>query len=156
MLTQKRRTPVALLVLAVAALSLSLPGQAAAQKTCKPRVDKNNIAVELTIPNFNGGQRVVLSMPAKAKEFRAYGDAVPGRSAANHASPVSYSVSITEKRDDGVVLELLVRAKAQDGFDQITKRTIQLPYETIVEQRYLTGVQVKAYFKLRPFSCKSL
>jgi hypothetical protein len=155
MLTQNRRTPVAILVLA-AAMLLSFSGQAAAQKTCKPRVDKNNIAVELTIPNFNGGQRVVLDMPAKAKEFRAFGDAVPGRSAANHASPVSYSVAITEKRNDGVVLELLVRTKARDGFDQITKRTIQLPYETIVEQRYLTGVQVKAYFKLRPFSCKSL
>lgn len=153
MLTQNRRTPFGLLVLA--GLLLSLAGQAAAQKTCKPRIDKNNIAVELTIPNFNGGQRVVLNMPAKAKEMRAFGDAVPNQSA-NHASPVSYSVVITQKRSNGVTLELLVSTQGRNGAAQITKRTIILPYETIIEQRYLTGVQVKAYFKLRPFNCKSL
>lgn len=153
MLTQNRRTPFGLLVFA--GLLLIFAGDARAQKTCKPRVDKGNIAVELTIPNFNGGQRVVLNMPAKAKEMRAFGDAVPNQSA-NHASPVSYSVVITEKRNDGVVLDLNVSTQARNGAWQVTKRTIILPYETIVEQRYMTGVQVKAYFKLRPFSCKAL
>jgi hypothetical protein len=153
MLTQIRRTPFGLLVLAF--LLFASANDAAAQKTCKPRVDKNNIAVELTIPNFNGGQRTVLSMPAKAREMRAFGELAPNQSA-NHASPVSYSVVITEKRNDGVTLDLHVSMRAANGGYQVTKRTIVLPYETIVEQRYLTGVQVKAYFKLRPFNCKSL
>ncbi|MCA1567451.1 MAG: hypothetical protein LC803_17735 [Acidobacteria bacterium] len=153
MLTQNRRTPFGLLV--CAGLLFIFANQAAAQKTCKPRVDKGNIAVELVIPNFNGGQRVVLSMPAKAKEMRAFGDAAPNQSA-NHASPVSYSVVITEKRNDGVTLDLKVSTQNTNGAWQVTKRTIVLPYETIVEQRYMTGVQVKAYFKLRPFNCKSL
>jgi hypothetical protein len=154
MLTQNRRTPYGLLV--CAALLFIFAGDARAQKTCKPRVDKGNLAVELTIPNFNGGQRVVLSMPAKAKEMRAFGDAAPGASAANHASPVSYSVVITQKRDDGVTLDLNVSTQNRNGSWQLTRRTIVLPHETIVEQRYMTGVQVKAYFKLRPFNCKSL
>ena len=154
MLTQNRRTPFGLFVLA-ACLLFAFAGEATAQKTCKPRVDKNNIAVELTIPNFNGGQRTVLSMPAKEKEMRAFGDFVKNQSA-NHAATVSYSVVITDKHKDGVTLELLVSTKNRDGSDQITKRTILLPYETIVDQRYMTGVQVKAYFKLRPFNCKSL
>jgi hypothetical protein len=153
MLTQNRRTPFGLLV--CAGLLFIFASDARAQKTCKPRVDKGNIAVELTIPNFNGGQRVVLSMAAKAKEQRAFGQFVQNQSA-NHASPVSYSVTITEKRSDGVMLELLVSMRDADGADRITKRVITLPYETVVEQRYLTGVQVKAYFKLRPFNCKSL
>ena len=153
MLTQNRRTPFGLLV--CAGLLFIFAGDARAQKTCKPRVDKGNIAVELTIPNFNGGQRVVLTMAAKAKEQRAFGQLAQNQSA-NHASPVSYSVTITEKRSDGVVLDLQVNTQNKNGAWQVTKRTIQLPYETIVEQRYMTGVQVKAYFKLRPFSCKAL
>ena len=153
MLTQNRRTPIGLLVFA--GLLFAFASEVSAQKTCKPRVDKENIAVELTIPNFNGGQRVVLSMPAKAKEMRAFGDAAPNQSA-NHASPVSYSVVITQKRDDGVTLDLNVSTQNKNGSWQLTRRTIALTYETIVEQRYMTGVQVKAYFKLRPFNCKSL
>jgi hypothetical protein len=153
MLTQNRRTPFGLLVFA--ALLFAFAGDAHAQKTCKPRVDKGNIAVELVIPNFNGGQRLVLNMPAKAKEMRAFGDAAPNQSA-NHASPVSYSVVITQKRDDGVTLDLNVSTQNKNGSWQLTRRTIVLPHETIVEQRYMTGVQVKAYFKLRPFNCKSL
>jgi hypothetical protein len=153
MLTQNRRTPFGLAVLAC--LLFACANETLAQKTCKPRVDKNNIAVELTIPNFNGGQRTVLSMPAKEKEMRAFGELVPNQSA-NHASPVSYSVVITDKNNNGVTLELNVSAKAANGGYQVTKRTIILPFETIVEQRYMTGVQVKAYFKLRPFSCKAL
>lgn len=153
MLSQNRRIPITLLVLA--GLLISFAGQAAAKKVCKPRIDKGNIAVELTIPNFNGGQRIVLSMPAKEKEMRAFGEFVKNQSA-NHAAPVSYSVVITDKHKDGVTLELLVSTKNRDGSDQITKRTILLSFETIVEQRYMTGVQMKAYFKLRPFSCKSL
>ena len=152
MLTQNRRTPFGLAVLAC--LLFACANETFAQ-TCKPRVDKNNIAVELVIPNFNGGQRTVLSMPAKEKETRAFGEYVRNQSA-NHASPVSYSVVITDKHKDGVTLELNVSMKAANGGYQVTKRTIVLPYETIVEQRYLTGVQVKAYFKLRPFSCKAL
>ena len=154
MLTQNRTTPYGLLV--CAALLFIFAADARAQKVCKPRVDKGNLAVELTIPNFNGGQRVVLSMPAKAKEMRAFGDAAPNQSAANHASPVSYAVVITQKRDDGVTLDLVVNTQNRNGAWQVTKRTIVLPHETIVEQRYMTGVQVKAYFKLRPFNCKSL
>ncbi|HEV2802047.1 MAG TPA: hypothetical protein VGW12_16350 [Pyrinomonadaceae bacterium] len=154
MLTQKRRTPYGLLVCAVALLFI-FATDASAQKTCKPRVDKNNIAVELVIPNFNGGQRVVLSMPAKAKEMRAFGGAVPNQSA-HHPSPVSYSVLITQKNDNGVTLDLNVQMQNKNGGWQMTRRTIVLPFETIVEQRYMTGVQVKAYFKLRPFNCKSL
>jgi hypothetical protein len=153
MLTQNRRTPFALLVFA--GLLFAFAGDAHAQKTCKPRVDKGNIAVELTIPNFNAGQRVVLSMPAKAKEMRAFGGALPNQSA-NHASPVTYSVTITEKNNNGVTLDLNVSTQNKNGSWQITRRTIVLPHETIVEQRYMTGVQVKAYFKLRPFNCKSL
>ena len=153
MLTQNRRTPFGLLVLAF--MLLAFVGEASAQKTCKPRVDKNNIAVELTIPNFNAGQRTVLTMPAKEKEMRAFGEFVKNGSA-NHATPVSYSVVITDRNDKGVTLELLVSTKAANGAAQVTKRMIQLPFETIVEQRYMTGVQVKAYFKLRPFNCKSL
>lgn len=153
MLTQKRRTPFGLLVFA--GLLFAFATDASAQKTCKPRIDKGNIAVELLIPNFNGGQRVVLTMPAKAKEMRAFGGSVPNQSA-NHASPVSYSVTIIEKRDNGVTLDVNVQTQNKNGSWQITRRTIVLPHETIVEQRYMTGVQVKAYFKLRPFNCKSL
>ncbi len=153
MLTQNRRTPIRLLVLAT--LICSFAAEAVANKVCKPRVDKGNIVVELAIPGFNGGQRVVLNMPAKAKEMRAFGDAVPNQSA-NHASPVSYSVVITDKNSNGVTLDLNVSTQNAKGAWQVTKRTIVLPYETIVEQRYMTGVQVKAYFKLRPFSCKAL
>jgi hypothetical protein len=153
MLTQNRRTPFGLLVFAT--LLFACANETFAQKTCKPRVDKNNIAVELTIPNFNGGQRTILSMPAKEKEMRAFGEYVTNQSA-NHATPVSYSVVITDKNNNGVTLELNVSTKAANGGYQVTKRTIVLPYETIVEQRYMTGVQVKAYFKLRPFNCKSL
>lgn len=153
MLTQNRRTPFGLLVFA--GLLFAFAGDAHAQKVCKPRVDKGNIAVELVIPNFNAGQRVVLSMPAKAKEMRAFGGALPNQSA-NHASPVTYSVTITEKNNNGVTLDVNVSTQNKNGSWQITRRTIALPYETIVEQRYMTGVQVKAYFKLRPFNCKSL
>jgi hypothetical protein len=153
MLTQNRRTPLGLFVFA--ALLFAFAGDAQAQKTCKPRVDKGNIAVELVIPNFNAGQRVVLAMPAKVKEMRAFGGALPNQSA-NHASPVSYSVTITEKNNNGVTLDLVVNMQNKNGSWQMTRRTIVLPHETIVEQRYMTGVQVKAYFKLRPFNCKSL
>ena len=79
MLTQNRRTPFGLLVLAC--LLFACANETVAQKTCKPRVDKNNIAVELVIPNFNGGQRTVLSMPAKEKEMRAFGELAPNQSA---------------------------------------------------------------------------
>ncbi|MGI9105435.1 MAG: hypothetical protein ACR2G4_04215 [Pyrinomonadaceae bacterium] len=146
-------SPVRLFMLAGLLMTFAVPVTPA---DCKPKVDKGNIVVELGIPGFNNGKRVVMTMPVKAKETLNGGGGIIPASFNKATSGVSYNLYISEKRKDGAVLELAVNTKARDGADQLTRRTIFIPHNRIIEQQYLNGVQVKTYFKMRPFSCKSV
>ena len=129
---------------------------------CKPKIDKQNLTVELGIPGYNGGRRFSMTIPVNSKEGISGGGAsarfvnASTRGGAAGAAPinVAYHLHVAEKRDHGAVLELNVVSGAQNGGIHTTKRSIYIEHDQIVEQIYLTGVSVKAGFKVLPFKCK--
>jgi len=155
LLAQNRLSPMRLFMLA-GSLLLAFSGQVTSSD-CKPKIDKGNIVVELSIPNFNGGKRVVTTMPVKAKEApgSVTGSIIPA-SFNKAAGSLPYELYISQKRKDGAMLELTLNMQAKNGSPQSLRKTIFVPHDRIIEQQYLNGVQVKTYFKLKPFSCKSI
>lgn len=146
----------------VAALLCAPALPARADDNCKPKIDKQNLTVELGIPGYNGGHRFALTVPLGSKEGVSGG----GRAAARFvnastggnnfgaAADVAYNARVTERRDHGAMLEINVVARAANGAVQTTKRSIYIEHDKIVEQIYLTGVSLKAGFKVLPFKCK--
>lgn len=138
-------------------LSPALPMRA---DDCKPKIDKQNLTVELGIPGYNGGHRFAMTVPLNSKEGISGGGAAARfvnastRGADAGAFNVSYNVRVSEKRDHGAMLELSVLSRAQNGGVHTTKRSVYIEHDQIVEQIYLTGVSVKAGFKVLPFKCK--
>ena len=144
---------------AILALLLS-PALPSSADDCKPKIDKQNLTVELGIPGHNGGHRFALTVPIKSKEgVSGNGNATRFVNAstrgADAASPaVAYHVHVSEKRDHGAMLEMSVLSPARNGGVHTTKRSIYIEHDQIVEQIYLTGVSLKAGFKVLPFKCK--
>ena len=151
-----RATPLRLALSACLLLALTLQS-AAAKEGCKPKIDRNNVMVELQIEGFNGNQKLVFTMPVNAKKGvagRGTGrlPSQPGTPAASFA----YTVDIAEERGDGAVVDLSVVATAQGGAVRTLKRTVFIPFEEIVERVFLGGVNMKAYFKMKPVSCHNI
>lgn len=127
---------------------------------CKPRIDKQNLTVELGIPGYNGGQRFTMTVSLNSKEGISGGGSAArfvnaGTRGAGAVAPnVAYHVRVSEKRDHGAMLELDVLSRAPNGGVHTTKRSIYIEHDQIVEQIYLTGVSIKAGFKVLPFKCK--
>jgi hypothetical protein len=126
-------------------------------KSCKPTIDKKNVMVELQIEGFNSNRKLVFVIPVNAKKgITGSGagtiPAQPARTAANF----SYTVDIVEERDGGAVVELSVTATTGAGATRTLKRTVFVPFNEIVEQMYVGGVNMKAYFKMKPVSCHDI
>jgi hypothetical protein len=143
---------------AVLALLLSAVPPSSADD-CKPKIDKQNLTVELGIPGYNGGQRFTMTVPLSSKEGVSGGGSAArfvNASTRGGAAPVNttYTVRVSDKRDHGVMLELDVMSGARNGGVHTTRRSIYIEHDKIVEQIYLTGVSVKAGFKVLPFKCK--
>lgn len=153
--TRKATSPFRLFV--CAALVASLSTFVAAKDACKPKIDKKNLMIELTIDGFTNGRKLVFIVPANGKKNVAGKGAgvlltQPGRPAADF----SYSLGVSEEREGGAVVELSVVATAAGGAVRTTRRSVFIPYEEIVEQMYLGGVNMKAYFKMKPVSCYNI
>lgn len=153
-----RATPLRLALSACLLLALTLQAtQAIAKEACKPKIDKHNVMVELQIEGFNGNQKLVFTMPVNAKKGvagRGAGRLVtqPGTPSANF----DYALDIVEDRADGAVVDLSVVATTQGGAVRTLKRTVFIPFEEIVERVFLGGVNMKAYFKMKPVSCHNI
>lgn len=140
-------------------LSPALPMRA---DDCKPKIDKQNLTVELGIPGYNGGHRFTMTVPLSSKEgvsgsgaAARFVNASTRAAANNSAAPdIVYNVRVSEKRDHGAMLEIDVLSRARNGGVHTTKRSIYIEHDQIVEQIYLTGVSLKAGFKVLPFKCK--
>ncbi|HEX8162471.1 MAG TPA: hypothetical protein VF538_11395 [Pyrinomonadaceae bacterium] len=149
-------TPLRLALSACLLLALTLQ-PASAKEGCKPKIDRNNVMVELQIEGFNGNQKLVFTMPVNAKKGVNGGGAgritsQPGNAAANF----SYALDIVEEREGGAVVDLSVVATTQAGAVRTLKRTVFIPFEEIVERVFLGGVNMKAYFKMKPVSCHNI
>jgi hypothetical protein len=149
-----RATPLRLALSACLLFAFTLPTFA---KSCKPTIDKKNVMVELQIEGFNSNQKLVFIVPVNAKKGITGSGAgtmmaQPGRTAANFA----YTVDIVEERDGGAVVELSVTATTNTGATRTLKRTVFVPFNEIVEQMYVGGVNMKAYFKMKPISCHDI
>jgi hypothetical protein len=151
-----RATPLRLALSACLLLALTLQS-VAAKEGCKPKIDRNNVMVELQIEGFNGNQKLVFTLPVNAKKGvngSGAGRLVsqPGNAAANFA----YTLDIVEEREGGAVVDLSVVATTQGGAVRTLKRTVFIPFEEIVERIFLGGVNMKAYFKMKPVSCHNI
>jgi hypothetical protein len=153
-----RATPLRLALSACLLFALTLQAtQATAKEGCKPKIDRNNVMVELQIEGFNGNQKLVFTLPVNAKKGvngSGAGRLVsqPGNAAANFA----YTLDIVEEREGGAVVDLSVVATTQGGAVRTLKRTVFIPFEEIVERIFLGGVNMKAYFKMKPVSCHNI
>jgi hypothetical protein len=152
---QHRATPLRLALSACLLLSLTI--HTAASGGCKPTIDKKNVMVELQIEGFNNNRKMVFVIPVNAKKgITGSGagtiPAQPGRAAANF----SYGVDIAEERGNGAVVELSVVATTDAGAVRTLKREVFVPHDEIVEQMYLGGVNMKAYFKMKPVTCHDI
>ena len=147
--------PFKLFVIAALLFAPALPSNA---DDCKPKIDKQNLTVELGIPGYNGGHRFTMTVPLNSKEGVSGGGSAARfvNASTRGAAPfnVTYSLRVAEKRDHGAMLELDVLSGARNGGVHTTKRSIYIEHDQIVEQIYLTGVSVKAGFKVLPFKCK--
>ncbi len=147
--------PFKLFVIAALLFAPALPSNA---DDCKPKIDKQNLTVELGIPGYNGGHRFSVVVPLSSKEGVSGGGSATRfvNASTRGAAPVNvaYSLRVAERRDHGAVLELDVLSGARNGGVHTTKRSIYIEHDQIVEQIYLTGVSVKAGFKVLPFKCK--
>jgi hypothetical protein len=150
--------PFKLFAIAALLLAPALPSRA---DDCKPRIDKNNLSIELGIPGYNGGRRFSVVVPLGSKEGVTGGGAAArfvNASARTGSAPapanVAYNLRVTERRDHGAMLELTVLTHAPNGTEQTLRRTMYIEHDRIVEQIYLGGVSLKAGFKVLPFKCK--
>jgi hypothetical protein len=150
-----RATPLRLALSACLLLNLTLTTFAFGG--CKPTIDKKNVMVELQIEGFNGNRKMVFVLPLNAKK-PVTGSGVgtlaaqPARTPANF----SYVVDIAEERSNGAVVELTVVATSDAGAVRTLKRTVFVPHQEIVEQMYVGGVNMKAYFKMKPVTCHDI
>jgi hypothetical protein len=153
-----KRVP--LCALALALLLASLPTRSfAGGDDCKPKVDKNNLAIELGVPGYNDGRRFALILPVGRREAVTGGTKAGATQfvKAGYGKAVvsaSYSLRVAERRDDGATLELSVDVIEQGGGVRALRRTIFVRHDAIVEQMFLGGVSIKAGFKMLPFKCK--
>ena len=151
-----RATPLRLALSACLLLALTLQ-TVSAKEGCKPKIDRNNVMVELQIEGFNGNRKLVFTMPVNAKKGVA--GRGTGRLATQPGTPSAnfdYTLDIVEERADGAVVDLSVVATTQGGAVRTLKRTVFIPYEEIVERLFLGGVNMKAYFKMKPVSCHNI
>lgn len=151
-----RATPLRLALSACLLLALTLQS-ATAKEGCKPKIDKNNVMVELQIEGFNGNQKLVFTLPVNAK--KGVNGSGAGRLASqlgNAAANFAYTLDIVEEREGGAVVDLSVVATTQCGAVRTLKRTVFIPFEEIVERIFLGGVNMKAYFKMKPVSCHNI
>ncbi|MFL6228297.1 MAG: hypothetical protein ACJ741_05925 [Pyrinomonadaceae bacterium] len=150
-----RATPLRLAL--SACLLLSLTVHTAASGGCKPTIDKKNVMIELQIEGFNNNRKMVFIVPVNTKKPVTGSGAGSLNSQPGHApASFSYGVDIAEQRSNGAVVELSVVATTDAGAVRTLKRTVFVPYEEIVEQMYLGGVNMKAYFKMKPVTCHDI
>jgi hypothetical protein len=149
-----RATPLRLALSACLLLSLTLQINAGG---CKPTIDKKNVMVELQIDGFNGNRKLVLMLPVNAKKA-VTGSGVGSVPAQATRTPAnfSYAVDIAEERSNGAAIEITVEATNGAGAVRSLKRTVFVPHQEIVEQMYVGGVNVKAYFKMKPVTCHDI
>ena len=140
-----------------ACLLLSLTIHTAAFGGCKPTIDKKNVMVELQIEGFNGNRKLAFVIPINAKKPVTGSGAgtVPAQAERTPAN-FSYTVDISEERANGAVVELSVVATTDAGAVRTLKREVFVAYEQIVEQMYVGGVNMKAYFKMKPVTCHDI
>jgi hypothetical protein len=140
-----------------ACLLLSLTIHTNASGGCKPTIDKKNVMVELQIEGFNSNRKMVFVIPVNTKKAVTGSGAgtIPAQALRTPAN-FSYGVDISEQRDNGAVVELSVVATTDAGAVRTLKRTVFVPHEEIVEQMYLGGVNMKAYFKMKPVTCHDI
>jgi hypothetical protein len=149
-----RATPLRLALSACLLLSLTFQISAGG---CKPTIDKKNVMVELQIEGFNGNRKMVFVMPVNAKKgVTGSGAGTVQAQAARKPANFSYAVDIAEERSDGAVVELSVETTSDAGAVRTLKRTVFVPHQEIVEQMFVGGVNVKAYFKMKPVTCHDI
>jgi hypothetical protein len=142
-----RATPLRLALSACLLLSLTFQISAGG---CKP-------TIELQIDGFNGNRKMLFVMPVNAKKgITGSGAGTIQAQAARKPATFSYTVDIAEDRSNGAVVELSVEATSDAGGIRTLKRTVFVPYEEIVEQMYVGGVNMKAYFKMKPVTCHDI
>jgi hypothetical protein len=151
----QRATPLRLALSACLLLNLTLTSFASGG--CKPTIDKKNLMVELQIEGFNGNRKMVFVIPVNTKK-PVTGSGVGTMAAQSARTPAnfSYTVDIAEQRSDGAVVELSVTATSDAGAIRELKRSVFVPHQEIVEQMYLGGVNMKAYFKMKPVTCHEI
>ncbi len=147
-----RATPLRLALSACLLLNLTLTTFASGG--CKPTIDKKNVMVELQIEGFNGNRKMVFVIPVNAKKPVTGSGA--GTLSARTPANFSYTVDIAEQRSDGAVVELTVVATSDAGGVRTLNRSVFVPHQEIVEQMYLGGVSMKAYFKMKPVTCHEI
>ena len=150
-----RATPLRLAL--SACLLFGLTTIPALAKGCKPTIDKKNVMVELQIEGFNSNRKIVLMLPVNAKKgVKGSGVGTIQSPTGGKSASYSYTVDIAEEQDGGAVVELTVVATADGGATRTLKRTVFVPFEQIVEQMYIGGVNMKAYFKMKPVTCHDI
>jgi hypothetical protein len=150
-----RATPLRLALSACLLLSLTLTTPASGG--CKPTIDKKNVMVELQIEGFNGNRKMVFVIPVNTKKpITGSGAGTLAAQAARSPANFSYTVDIAEDRSDGAVVELTVVTTSDAGAIRTLKRSAFVPHQEIVEQMYLGGVSMKAYFKMKPVTCHEI
>lgn len=147
-----KRTPLRLF--AVASLLLTFAGQVSAGGGCKPVVDKGRMVVELAVAGTNGANRVSLDVPMNAKQELSGGEGAPDYAHGRTAGGFTYSVRLAERRGDGALIELNVMVRNPNGSIHTVRRSVYVAHQQVVEQVYLGGVSLKAYFPMKPFHCK--
>ena len=150
-----RATPLRLAL--SACLLFGLTTIPALAKGCKPTIDKKNVMVELQIEGFNSNRKIVLMLPVNAKKgVKGSGVGTIQSPTGGKSASYSYTVDIAEEQDGGAVVELTVVATADGGATRTLKRTVFVPFEQIVEQMYIGGVNMKAYFRMKPVTCHDI
>ena len=162
-LTQNPRTPLRIIVLA--SLLFAFAAQATASEPCKPKIDKKNIVVELAVENLTQGKPIFVTVPVNSKEQISGGNTAPATvrytrvgasTAGSMPASYSYTLNVSDRRDDGSTIDLYVEVRNANGSIRTLKRSIFVPHQEIKEFQFLGGVRVKAYYKLLPFHCKSI
>lgn len=149
-----RAIPLRLALSACLLLSLTLEISAGG---CKPTIDKKNVMVELQIEGFNNNRKMVFVLPTNAKKgITGSGAGTVQAQAARTPANFSYALDIAEERSNGAVIEITVEATSDAGAIRSLKRTVFVPHQEIVEQMYMGGVNVKAYFKMKPVTCHDI
>ena len=143
-------TPLRLFVVASLLLTFIAPVSA---DDCKPVVDKARVMVEIGVDG-SGAQKVALSIPVNTKkDFNGEEQGVD-YAHSRPAAGFTYNVHVAERRDDGAMIDLVVNVRAPNGSYRTIKRSVYVAHQRVVEQLFLGGVSLKAYFPMKPFHCK--